>query len=378
MHPKEKIQVHGSIRGNNVSVKKIILLAVLISFIFLSPFLFSQSNKLEVITIRAYIQTAPETESPIIEVVEKGAVLVLLSPGKKGGDWYYVSYYSETNRIMVSGFIHTSFVEMMVETPEIIPGEKVIIYQSPRPVQVIFEQANIRTEPDFKGHIIHQAQYGISLQAVGKKGGWYRVNLSPGEYGLVVAGYIHQSFVQDTEEKVPVDIKGKKPVLSFQPAAESVKKKVRAKLGVNCLIFSESSLRNTHGGGIGYEAEVSFGVLKNFEVWLGSSYFYKSQSGNRIKILPVGTGVKYGLSRGKFNFFGGVGLNYYTYEESTPAFNASKGGMGYVVKLGSNMKVMKESIIDFHINYSYCRVEAGGIRKNIGGIEVGIAIGYTF
>ncbi len=359
-------------------MKKIIHMVVLISLFFPSPFLFSQSNKLEVIAEGAYIQTAPETESPVIEVVEKGTVLVLLSPGKKEGYWYYVSCYSETKRLMVSGFIHTSFVEMMVEAPEIIPGGKVIIYQSPRPVQVIFEQANVRTEPDFKSHIIHQAQYGISLQAVGKKGGWYRVNLSPGEYGLVIAGYIHQSFVQDTEERVPVDIKGKKPVFSSQPSGESVKRKVHAKVGVNYFIFSESSLRNTHGGGIGYEAEVSFGVLKNFEVWLGSSYFYKSQSGNRIKILPVGTGVKYGLSRGKFNFFGGVGLNYYTYEESTPAFNASKGGMGYVVKLGSTMKVMKESIIDFHINYSYCRVEAGGIRKNIGGIEVGIAIGYTF
>jgi hypothetical protein len=359
-------------------MKKIILLVVLISLFFPSLFLFSQSNKLEVITKGAYIQTSPETESPIIEIVEKGTVLVLLSPGKKNGYWYYVSCYSETKRIIVSGFIHTSFVEMMVKIPEIIPGGKVIIYQSPRPVQVIFEQANIRTEPDFKSHIIHQAQYGISLLAVGKKGGWYRINLSPGEYGLVVAGYIHQSFVQDTKEKVPVFIKGRKPFFSSQPAAESVKKKVHAKLGVNYLTFSESSLRNTHGGGIGYEAEVSFGVLENFEVWLGSSYFYKSQSGNRIKILPVGTGVKYGLSTGKFNFFWGVGLNYCIYEESTPGFNASKGGMGYVAKLGSTVKIMKESIIDFHVNYSYCRVEAGGIRKNIGGIEVGIAIGYSF
>ncbi len=359
-------------------MKKIILQVVLISLFFSSPFLFSQSNKLEVIAEGAYIQTAPETESPVIEVVEKGTVLVLLSPGKKEGYWYYVSCYSETKRIMVSGFIHISFVEMMVETPVIISGEKIIIFQSPRPVQVIFEQANIRTEPDFKSHIIHQAQYGISLQAVGKKAGWYRVNLSPGEYGLVIAGYIHQSFVQDTKEKVPVVIKRKKTVLFFQPTVESVKKKVRAKLGVNYFIFSESSMRNTHGEGIGYEAEVSFGVLKNIEVWLGGSYFYKSQSGNRIKILPVGTGVKYGLSTGKFNFFWGVGLSYYTYEESKPAFNANKGGMGYVAKLGSNLKFMKESIIDFHINYSSCRVEAGGIKKNIGGIEMGIAIGYTF
>ena len=88
--------------------------------------------------------------------------------------------------------------------------------------------------------------------------------------------------------------------------------------------------------------------------------------------------MKYGLSTGRFNFFWGIGLNYYIYEESTPGFNSSKGGMGYVAKLGSHMKILKESIIDFHVNYSYCSVEAGGIRKNIGGIEAGIAIGYTF
>ena len=354
------------------------LLVVLLSLFLTSPFLFSQSNKLEVITERAYIQTAPETESPVIEVIGKGAVLVLLSPGKKGGAWYYVSYYSEPKRMMVSGFIHASFVKMMAEIPEVIRGEKVIIYQSPRPVQVIFDKANVRTEPDFKSHIIHQAQYGISLQAVGKKGGWYRVNLSPGEYGLVFAGYIHQSFVDDTEEKVPVDIKRKKSVLSSTPVVESKKRKVRVKCGVNYFIFSESSLQDTHRGGVGFEAEVSICLAKNLEAWIGGRYFYRSKSGNRIKLLPVGTGVKYGLTKGRFSFYGGAGLNYFMYEESTPGFHASKGGIGYVVKLGSHVKAIKDSIIDFHINYSSCRIEAGGIRKNIGGIELGVAAGYTF
>jgi len=42
---------------------------------------------------------------------------------------------------------------------------------------------------------------GISLQAVGKAGEWYLVNLPPDEEGLIISGYIHQSFVQEIQEK---------------------------------------------------------------------------------------------------------------------------------------------------------------------------------
>jgi len=130
-------------------------------------------------------------------------------------DWYYVSFYSEKKFINFTGFIRASAVEVMREVPEVEEGEKEkpkkqlkelevveeVLFESPKNIQVLLEKTNIRAEPDFTSEVIHQVQLGISLRAVGKAGEWYLVNLPPDEEGLIISGYIHQSFVQEIREK---------------------------------------------------------------------------------------------------------------------------------------------------------------------------------
>lgn len=197
-------------------MKKTIFMSVLIFLLFLSPLL-SQEDKMMVIAIRASIYLDPDVESPIIETAERGAILNLLSAEKIREDWYYVSFYSEKRFINFTGFVHASAVEMMYEVPEIKekekekekPAEQIkelevieeVLFESPKKIQVILEKTNIRAEPDFISEVIHQVQLGISLQAVGKAGEWYLVNLPPDEEGLIISGYIHQSFVQEIQEK---------------------------------------------------------------------------------------------------------------------------------------------------------------------------------
>lgn len=195
-------------------MKKTIFMSVLIFLLFLSPLL-SQEDKMMVIAIRASIYLDPDVESPIIETTERGAILNLLSAEKIREDWYYVSFYSEERFINFTGFVHASAVEMMYEVPEIKekekekPAEQIkelevieeVLFESPKKIQVILEKTNIRAEPDFISEVIHQVQLGISLQAVGKAGEWYLVNLPPDEEGLIISGYIHQSFVQEIQEK---------------------------------------------------------------------------------------------------------------------------------------------------------------------------------
>ena len=109
----------------------------------------------------------------------------------------------------MSGSIHASSVEMVYEIPEIIEEEKEeptekteeILFESPKKIQVILEKANIRVEPDFKSEIIRQVQLGIGLQSIAKLGEWYLVNLPPDEEGIIISGYIHQSFVQEIPEE---------------------------------------------------------------------------------------------------------------------------------------------------------------------------------
>lgn len=195
-------------------MKKTIFMSALIFLLFLSPLL-PQEDKMMVIAIRASIYLDPDVESPIIETAERGAILNLLSTGKIREDWHYVSFYSEKRFINFTGFVHASAVEMMYEVPEIKekekkkPAEQIkelevieeVLFESPKKIQVMLEKTNIRAEPDFISEVIHQVQLGISLQAVGKAGEWYLVNLPPDEEGIIISGYIHQSFVQEIQEK---------------------------------------------------------------------------------------------------------------------------------------------------------------------------------
>lgn len=195
-------------------MKKTIFMSALIFLLFLSPLL-PQEDKMMVIAIRASIYLDPDVESPIIETAERGAILNLLSTEKIRENWHYVSFYSEKRFINFTGFVHASAVEMMYEVPEIKekekkkPAEQIkelevieeVLFESPKKIQVMLEKTNIRAEPDFISEIIHQVQLGISLQAVGKSGVWYLVNLPPDEEGIIISGYIHQSFVQEIQEK---------------------------------------------------------------------------------------------------------------------------------------------------------------------------------
>jgi len=197
-----------------IIMKKAIFMFVLIFLLFLSPLL-PQEDKMMVIAIRAGIYLDPDLESPIIETVERGAILNLLSKKIIREDWYFISFYSERKFLNFTGFVHVSAVETMHEVPEVKdekieePAEQMkelevieeVLFESPRKIQVLLEKTNIRAEPNFISEIIHQVQLGISLQAVGKAGEWYLVNLPPDEEGIIISGYIHQSFVQEIQEK---------------------------------------------------------------------------------------------------------------------------------------------------------------------------------
>lgn len=189
-------------------MKKPIVAFISVFLLFLSPLL-PQENKLLVVAGRTGVYLDPDINSPIIDIVGKGTILNLLATEKIQELWYYVSFYSEERFINVSGFIHASSVEMVYEIPEIIEEEKEeptekteeILFESPKKIQVILEKANIRVEPDFKSEIIRQVQLGIGLQSIAKLGEWYLVNLPPDEEGIIISGYIHQSFVQEIPEE---------------------------------------------------------------------------------------------------------------------------------------------------------------------------------
>lgn len=147
---------------------------------------------------------------------------------------------------------------------------------------------------------------------------------------------------------------------------------------------SEEAFRDIYGGGMMYGGEVSIGFWRGFEVWFGGSYFSKkgeltfTKEETKLEIYPIGGGLKYTLSTKIFDLYAGAGLNYYQYKESNPLGDISKGELGYIGKIGSYVKVTGGFLIDLYVNYSYCKMRPADFKINIGGIEAGVGIGYSF
>lgn len=147
---------------------------------------------------------------------------------------------------------------------------------------------------------------------------------------------------------------------------------------------SEGAFKDIYGGGIMYGGEVSIGVWQNLEVWFGGSYFSKTgeltftKEETKLEIFPLGAGLKYRLSEGVLSFYVGAGVNYYQYKESNPLGDISEGGLGYMGKIGSYVKVTGGFLIDLFVNYTYCKIKPADFEINIGGIEAGFGLGYKF
>ena len=159
---------------------------------------------------------------------------------------------------------------------------------------------------------------------------------------------------------------------------------ITVELRAHYLHPSEKAFRDIYGGGLMYGGEVSIGVWRSFEVWFGGSYFSMkgeltfTKEETKLKIYPLGGGLKYRLSEGALSFYIGAGLNYYQYKESNPLGDVSKGGLGYIGKIGSYVKVNSGLLFDLYVNYSYCKIKPADFEINIGGIEAGVGIGFRF
>jgi len=144
---------------------------------------------------------------------------------------------------------------------------------------------------------------------------------------------------------------------------------------------SEQAFKDIYGSGLRYGGEISLGIWKNLDVWIGGDYF--SQNGeltytgeeSSLQIVPLGGGLKYRITTGVLSFYGGAGVNYFNYKESNVIGDLKAGAVGIVAKAGAYLEPVNQFVIDFFVEYSYCRMTPADFTINIGGVKAGIGIG---
>lgn len=153
---------------------------------------------------------------------------------------------------------------------------------------------------------------------------------------------------------------------------------------------SETVFKDIYGRGLMYTGEVSISTdidnLNGIEVWFGTKSFRKTgeltynKEETKLKILSLGGGAKYRLSflNRVLYLYVGLGGNYNRFTETNIFGEVRHYEWGYEGQLGVYIKPTKGLLIDLYLDYSYCKMKPEEIEFNIGGIAIGIGLGYEF
>jgi hypothetical protein len=147
---------------------------------------------------------------------------------------------------------------------------------------------------------------------------------------------------------------------------------------------TEEVFKDIYGGGVMYGGEVSIGVWKGLELWLGGSYFSRegeltyTKEKTELQIIPVGGGLRYRWQGRSLSPYAAAGLIFYNYKESNPIGEVSAGEGGFIAAIGTYVKIAGGLLIDLYANYSVCELSPADFEINIGGFGAGIGIAYEF
>lgn len=147
---------------------------------------------------------------------------------------------------------------------------------------------------------------------------------------------------------------------------------------------SDEEFKDIYGGGVMYGGEVSIGVWKGLELWLGGSYFSRegeltfTKEKTELQIIPVGGGLRYRWQGKSLSPYLAAGLGLYQFKESNPIGEVDLGEVGFVAGIGTYVRIAGGLLIDLYANFSVCEFRSDDFEINISGFGTGIGIAYEF
>ena len=250
------------------------------------------------------------------------------------------------------------------------------------------ERANIYLEQDMNSTTIDMGEKRTALilfQPEKIRKIWHDVFFHSEKSSANASGVSQALSVEMIPALKPATSRRVEPQREVEMKAEPVKeRRSYIKVGVNYFRPSKQAFRNIYGNGVMYRAEIGIGIGRGLELWMGSGYFSKkgelsfTKEITKLQILPVGGGVRYISIEGNINLYTGIGLNYYQVKETNPIGEVSKGRLGFGGETGAFKRITGDLIIDFRMHYYYCKIELADRKINIGGLTVGIGLGYEF
>ena len=146
----------------------------------------------------------------------------------------------------------------------------------------------------------------------------------------------------------------------------------------------DQAFKRVYGPGPGIEAVGIIRLWRNLDLWVGADYFQKrgeltfTGEETTVRVFPVKAGLRFRIPAGRFNFHAGAGLGYFFFEEKNPIGRVTEKKIGFLAKAGCYIKIVKGLYVDGYFQYSYCSIRPLDMEADIGGMSLGLGIGYDF
>jgi len=146
----------------------------------------------------------------------------------------------------------------------------------------------------------------------------------------------------------------------------------------------EKTLRDVYEYGLIYGAGLNFGIWEFAELWIAQKYFSKkvvdavTGEERRINLVPLEGGLKFRLNKGQVNPYLGFGVSYNLYKEIDVRGEIKDRDIGFVGLAGVFFKLKGGLIFDAHAHYSYCQVFSKEDKLNVGGLYIGLGLGFEY
>lgn len=125
-------------------------------------------------------------------------------------------------------------------------------------------------------------------------------------------------------------------------------------------------------------SDVNFYLEVKYYARQGELSFSKEQTD--FYMVPVSLGLRYIFPLGIFNPYAGAGADFYFYYEDNPIGTTLNYANGYHVSGGTYLRFSKAVplMINLKVKYTWARAEQEGIRVQLGGLEYGAGLVFTF
>jgi opacity protein-like surface antigen len=143
-------------------------------------------------------------------------------------------------------------------------------------IRVVVDNANVRLKPDLQGEIIRNPPLGSSFEVESREGDWYEIRVRT-EMGVLITGYIHNSFVQvQGEETTPPEQETRQaPVQTYDQPQTRDERPKRAELVFRMGYVTGYNL----SGSYSYSESFSAGILESASTSGKITTEYKSPLG---------------------------------------------------------------------------------------------------